>query len=58
MMICPFMSYAANQVQCVREQCAVWDAREEKCGILGGPIRVQDAINDMVSTLNDIKVKF
>lgn len=57
-MICPLMSYAANQVPCVREQCAVWDKREEVCGFLAGGIRVQDSISDLVSTLNDIKVKF
>ena len=58
MLICPLMSYAANQAPCVRDQCAMWDGREEKCGVLSTPIRVQDAINDLVSTLNEIKVKF
>ena len=57
-MICPFMSYAANQVPCAREQCAVWDKREEACGMLAIGIRVQDSVSDLVSTLNEIKVKF
>lgn len=57
-MICPLMSYAANQVSCVREQCAVWDSREEKCGFLAGGIRVQDSVQDLVMALNEIKVKF
>lgn len=57
-MICPLMSYAANQVPCAREQCAMWDKREDSCGFLGIGIRVQDSISDLVSTLNDIKVKF
>lgn len=57
-MICPLMSYAANQVQCVGDQCAVWDKREQACAFLAGPIRVEDAFRDMTSTLNEIKVKF
>ena len=57
-MICPLMSYAANQVSCVREQCAMWDERENKCGILGTAIRIQDSIQDLTYALNEIKVKF
>ncbi|MNS58272.1 hypothetical protein D3C72_911870 [compost metagenome] len=57
-MICPLMSYAANQVSCVREQCAWWDDRETKCGVLGIGIRVQDSIQDLTYALNEIKVKF
>ena len=57
-MICPLMSYAANQVPCVREQCAVWDKREDMCGFLGGAVRVQESVTDLVMTLNEIKVKF
>jgi hypothetical protein len=56
--ICPFMSYAMNQVPCLREQCAVWDAREEACAMVGGPVRITDALRDVVDTMNDIKVKF
>jgi hypothetical protein len=52
------MSYAANQVQCVGDQCAVWDKREQACGFLAGAIRVEDAFRDMTMTLNEIKVKF
>jgi len=52
------MSYAANQVPCAREQCAVWDKREDVCGLLGTGIRVQESIQDLVATLNEIKVKF
>lgn len=58
MQICPLMSYAANQVPCVREQCALWDKREEVCGLLGSALRIQDALQDVVATMNDIKVKF
>lgn len=58
MPICPLMSYAANQVQCVREQCAMWDKREEACGFLAVGARVQDSISDLTMTLNEIKVKF
>lgn len=57
-MICPLMSYAANQVPCARENCAIWDKREEACGFLGVGIRVQDSLMDIVSTMNEIKVKF
>ena len=57
-MICPLMSYAANQVQCVRDQCAIWDKREEACGFIAGAIRVEDALRDVTSTMNEIKVKF
>lgn len=57
-MICPLMSYAANQVSCVREQCAMWDDRESKCGVLGTAIRIQDSIQDLTYALNEIKVKF
>jgi hypothetical protein len=57
-MICPLMSYAANQVACAREQCAMWDKREEACGVLATGMRIQDSILDLVNTLNDIKVKF
>lgn len=57
-MICPLMSYAANQVPCAREQCAMWDKREDACGFLALGHRVQDSIQDLVMTLNDIKVKF
>ena len=57
-MICPLMSYAANQVPCAGDQCAMWDKRENACGFLGIGIRVQDSISDLVSTLNEIKVKF
>lgn len=57
-MICPLMSYAANQVPCVREQCAMWDKREDCCGFLGIGSRVQDGLSDLVMTLNEIKVKF
>ena len=57
-MICPLMSYAANQVQCVKEQCALWDDREEACGFLGGPRRIEDAIERLTMAANDIKVKF
>ncbi|MEB3196052.1 MAG: hypothetical protein VKP62_02510 [Candidatus Sericytochromatia bacterium] len=52
------MSYAANQVPCAREQCAMWDKREDACGFLALGHRVQDSIQDLVMTLNDIKVKF
>lgn len=58
MQICPLMSYAANQVPCVREQCAFWDTREEVCAHLAGPRRIEDAVERMISTLNEIKVKF
>ncbi|MEB3328871.1 MAG: hypothetical protein VKQ33_06530 [Candidatus Sericytochromatia bacterium] len=57
-MICPLMSYAANQVACAREQCAMWDKREETCGVLATGLRIQDSLLDLVNTLNDIKVKF
>lgn len=57
-MICPLMSYAANQVSCVREQCAMWDERESRCGVLGTAIRIQDSISDLTYALNEIKVKF
>jgi hypothetical protein len=52
------MSYAANQVQCVGDQCAIWDKRENACGYLSGPQRVEDSIRDVMMTLNEIKVKF
>ena len=58
MLICPLMSYAANQAPCVREQCAMWDERETRCGVLGTAIRIQDSIQDLTSALNEIKVKF
>ena len=57
-MICPLMSYAANQVQCVKEECAVWDKREQACGMVSVGQRVQDGLIDLVNTLNEIKVKF
>lgn len=57
-MICPLMSYAANQVACVREQCAWWDERESRCAVLSTPIRIQDAVSDLTYALNEIKVKF
>lgn len=56
--ICPFMSYAMNQVPCLREQCAVWDEREQACGMISGAWRVQDSLRDVVDTMNEIKVKF
>ena len=58
MQICPLMSYAGNQVPCVREQCALWDKRDEVCGLLGGAIRVQDAVERLHMAINEIKVKF
>jgi|GEM_PF-6097159 hypothetical protein len=57
-MICPLMSYAANLVECQREKCAVWDKREEACGLVSVGARVQDGLSDLVMTLNEIKVKF
>lgn len=57
-MICPLMSYAANQVQCARENCAIWDKREEQCGFLAVSTRVEDSMRDLTATLNEIKVKF
>lgn len=58
MQICPLMSYAANQAPCVREQCAMWDKREEACGFMAGAIRIEDSVERMITTLNEIKVKF
>ena len=57
-MICPLMSYAANQVECARENCAIWDRREEACGFLAVASRVEDSVRDINMTLNEIKVKF
>lgn len=57
-MICPLMSYAANQVSCAKDQCAIWDKREEACGFLSVATRVEDSVRDMTMTLNEIKVKF
>jgi hypothetical protein len=58
MLICPLMSYAGNQVDCVREQCALWDKREEMCGLLGGARRIQESVERLDSSINEIKVKF
>lgn len=57
MPICPLMSYAANQVPCVKDQCAIWDAREEACGYLSGPRRIESAVDMLVRSVDDIKVK-
>lgn len=57
MPICPLMSYAANQVPCVQKECAVWDEREEACAYLSGPRRIQDAVDMLVRSVDDIKVK-
>lgn len=57
-MICPLMSYAANQTPCVKEGCGFWDAREECCAVLSSPRRIQDSVRDLVDVLNDIKVRF
>lgn len=57
-MICPLMSYAANQVECVRQECAIWDKREDCCGFLSVGQRVENSLERITSTMNEIKVKF
>jgi hypothetical protein len=54
-MICPLMSYAANQVACVKDQCALWDDREDCCAILSLPRRLSSSLMDIQDVASDIK---
>lgn len=57
MAVCPIMSYAQSRVECGEAACALWDPQVEACGHKAVGLRVSDAIEQLVRTLNDLKNK-
>lgn len=57
MPICPLMSYANQKAECVHDQCALYSAKDEQCGLLSPSVRIADGFDQVVSAINDIRVK-
>lgn len=57
MALCPLMSYATQQAQCVDAQCALWSAQDGHCGMLSGNNRITEGFDRLIQVINDIKVR-
>lgn len=57
MAMCPLMSYANQKADCVRADCALFNAKEEQCGLLSPSTRIEDGFDRLVGAINDIRVR-
>lgn len=56
-LLCPVMSYATQQVPCVEHHCAMWMARESRCGMVAVNDRIEDGFERLLRAINEIKAK-
>lgn len=55
--MCPLMSYANQKAECTHDQCALYNARENQCGLLSPSTRIEDGFDRLISAINDIRVR-
>ncbi|MOA57804.1 hypothetical protein D3C78_1820490 [compost metagenome] len=57
MAMCPLISYANQKAECVHGDCALYNAKEEQCGLLSPSTRIEEGFDRLVSAINDIRVR-
>lgn len=55
--ICPILTTGNSAVPCIHDKCAFWEDLYQKCGYICDGDKVADALNQVISTLNDMKNK-
>ncbi|MNK45820.1 hypothetical protein D3C87_645910 [compost metagenome] len=57
MAMCPLISYANQKAECVHADCAIYNAKEEQCGLLSPSNRIEEGFDRLVAAINDIRVR-
>ena len=57
MAMCPLISYANQKAECIHDQCALFNASENQCGLLSPSNRIEEGFDRLVAAINDIRVR-
>ncbi len=56
-LLCPIMTAPTQQVPCVEQHCALWSARDQRCGMIAHNDRIDDGFERLIKVINEIKSK-